>query len=101
MLSDGHTSMVFQFESPLMQRILRQVRPVSIEDLSCVTALARPGALDSGLTEQFIRRRNGLEEVTPILEGTEELMKDSLQLPIYQENIMQISRVMAGFTGAG
>lgn len=100
MLSDGYTSMVFQFESPLMQRILRQVRPVSIEDLSCVTALARPGALDSGLTEQFIRRRNGLEEVTPILEGTEELMKDSLQLPIYQENIMQISRVMAGFTGA-
>ena len=100
MLSDGYTSMVFQFESPLMQRILRQVKPVSIEDLSCVTALARPGALDSGLTEQFIRRRNGLEEVTPILEGTEELMKDSLQLPIYQENIMQISRVMAGFTGA-
>lgn len=100
MLSDGYTSMVFQFESPLMQRILRQVKPKSIEDLSCVTALARPGALDSGLTEQFIRRRNGLEKVTPILEGTEELMKDSLQLPIYQENIMQISRVMAGFTGA-
>ena len=44
MLSDGYTSMVFQFESPLIQRILRQVKPVSIEDLSCVTALARPGA---------------------------------------------------------
>ena len=100
MLSDGYTLMVFQFESPLMQRILKQVKPNSIEDLSCVTALARPGSLSSGLTEQFINRRNGLEKVTPMLEGTEELMKDSLQLPIYQENIMQISTVMAGFSGA-
>ena len=100
MLSEGHTAGVFQFESPLMQRIIRQVQPVNIEDLSCITAMARPGCLDSGLTDTFIKRRHGEEEVVPLVEGTEEYMKDTLQLPIYQENIMQISRVMAGFSGS-
>ena len=100
MLSEGHTAGVFQFESPLMQRIIRQVQPVNIEDLSCITAMARPGCLDSGLTDTFIKRRHGEEEVIPLVEGTEEYMKDTLQLPIYQENIMQISRVMAGFSGS-
>lgn len=100
MLSEGHTAGVFQFESPLMQRIIRQVQPVNIEDLSCITAMARPGCLDSGLTDTFIKRRHGEEEVVPLVEGTEEYMKDTLQLPIYQENIMQISRIMAGFSGS-
>ena len=100
MLSEGYTSMVFQFESPLMQRIIKQVQPKNIEDLSCITAMARPGCLDSGLTETFIKRRNGEEEIVPLVEGTEKYMEDTLQLPIYQENIMQISRVMAGFSGS-
>ena len=100
MLSDGYTCGVFQFESPLMQRIIKQVQPVNIEDLSCITAMARPGCLDSGLTETFIKRRHGEEEVVSLVEGTEKYMEDTLQLPIYQENIMQISRVMAGFSGS-
>lgn len=100
MLSDGYTCGVFQFESPLMQRIIKQVQPVNIEDLSCITAMARPGCLDSGLTETFIRRRHGKEDVIPLVKGTEKYMEDTLQLPIYQENIMQISRIMAGFTGS-
>lgn len=100
MLSDGYTSGVFQFDSQLMQRIIRQVQPVNIEDLSCITAIARPGCLDSGLTETFIKRRHGKEEVVPLVKGTEKYMEDTLQLPIYQENIMQISRIMAGFTGS-
>lgn len=100
MLSDGYTCGVFQFESALMQRIIKQVQPVNIEDLSCITAMARPGCLDSGLTETFIKRRHGEEEVVPLVSGTEEYMKDTLQLPIYQENIMQISRIMAGFSGS-
>ena len=100
MLSNGYTCGVFQFESPLMQRIIKQVQPVNIEDLSCITAMARPGCLDSGLTETFIKRRHGEEEVVSLVEGTEKYMEDTLQLPIYQENIMQISRVMAGFSGS-
>lgn len=99
-LSNGETLGVFQFESNLMRSILRKVKPVCIEDLSCITAMARPSCLESGLTESFIKRRNGQEEIVPILEGTEQYMKDSLQLPIYQENCMQLSRVMAGFSGA-
>lgn len=100
MLSEGHTSTVFQFESQLMQRIIKQVQPKNIEDLSCITAMARPGCLDSGLTETFIKRRRGEEKIVPLVEGTEKYMEDTLQLPIYQENIMQISRVMAGFSGS-
>lgn len=100
MLSDGYTSTVFQFESLLMQRIIKQVQPTCIEDLSCITALARPGCLDSGLTDSFIKRRKGEEKVQSLVSGTEEYMKDTLQLPIYQENCMQIARVMAGFSGS-
>lgn len=99
-LSKGNTSAVFQFESALMQRIIKQVQPKNIEDLSCITAMARPSCLESGLTETFIKRRQGDEPVVPILEGTEKYMKDTLQLPLYQENCMQLSRVMAGFSGS-
>ena len=56
---------MFQFESALMQRIIKQVQPVNIEDLSCITAMASPGCLGSGLTETFIKRRHGEEEVVP------------------------------------
>lgn len=100
LLSNGYTQCVFQFESKLMQSIIKRVQPKSIDDLSCITALARPGCLDSGLTEQFIKRRNGEEDVIPLVNGIEEYMKDTLQLPVYQENCMQLSRVMAGFNGA-
>lgn len=100
MLSDGFTCGVFQFESPLMQRIIKQVQPKTIEDLSCITALARPSCLESGLTETFIQRRKGNEKVVPILEDVKKYMEDTLQLPIYQENCMQLARVMAGFSGS-
>lgn len=100
LLSNGYTQCVFQFESKLMQSIIKRVQPKSIDDLSCITALARPGCLDSGLTEQFIKRRNGEEDIIPLVNGIEEYMKDTLQLPVYQENCMQLSRVMAGFNGA-
>ena len=100
LLSNGYTQCVFQFESKLMQSIIKRVQPKSIDDLSCITALARPGCLDSGLTEQFIKRRSGEEDIVPLVNGIEEYMKDTLQLPVYQENCMQLSRVMAGFNGA-
>ena len=99
-LAEGHTQCTFQFESKLMQGIIKRIRPKSIEDLSCITALARPGCLDSGLTEQFIKRRNGEEDIVPLVSGIEQYMEDTLQLPVYQENCMQLSRVMAGFNGA-
>lgn len=100
LLSDGCTQGVFQFESQLMQRLLKQIKPKSIEDLSCITALARPSCLESGLTESFIKRRLGSEEIKPIAKEMTEYMEDTLQLPIYQENCMQLSRVIAGFSGS-
>lgn len=99
-LSNGYTQCTFQFESKLMQGIIKRIKPKSIEDLSCITALARPGCLDSGLTEQFIKRRSGEEDIVPLVKGVEKYMEDTLQLPVYQENCMQLSRVMAGFNGA-
>ena len=56
-LSDGYTSMVFQFESQLMQRIIKKVQPKSIEDLSCITALARPGSLEIEIGRASCRER--------------------------------------------
>ena len=99
-LSNGETLGVFQFESTLMRTILKGIKPTCIEDLSCATSLARPGCMGAGITQHFLDRRNGKEEIVPFAEGTEDILKESLQLPIYQEQIMLLSRKMAGFTGS-
>jgi DNA polymerase-3 subunit alpha len=63
MLQSGNTVGVFQLESHIMQKLLKDIKPTKIEDISIVNACARPGALNSGLTEMYIRRRNGTDKV--------------------------------------
>lgn len=98
MITQGQTLGVFQLESDIMKHLCREIKPTTLADLSVINAGARPGALESGLTQSFIDRRNGKEEIDYVVDGMEKYLQDTLGLFIYQENLMQLSQVMAGYT---
>ncbi|CAN5647871.1 DNA polymerase III subunit alpha [soil metagenome] len=99
LLQRGDTTGVFQFESSGMKRYLQELKPTAFEDIVAMGALYRPGPLGAGLTDSFIKRKNGLEPVS----YAHPLMKDALGTTfgvlVYQEQVMQISRDVCGFSG--
>lgn len=98
-LSKGNSCGVFQFESQLMQRLLKSVKPRCLEDLSIVTSIGRPASLQSGLTDSYLKRRNGEEPIEYLLPELEPLMTDTLGIyGIYQESLMQVCKYYAGMT---
>lgn len=89
---DGKLFGVFQFDGQAVNQVCRQILPQEFMDLSAVTALARPGPLNSGNTTEYIMRKNGKAEVKyvhPIMKG---ITGDSLGIVIYQEQVMRIMR---------
>lgn len=97
-LCEGNTLGVFQFESELMKRLLKQVKPNCLQDLSAVTAGGRPGPLKSGIMEKFIKCKNGTEPINYIIPECEEFMSETYGEMMYQEQLMQMCKVYAGFT---
>lgn len=100
LLSSGETSGVFQLESTGMRHILKNMKPRRFEDLIALVALYRPGPLGSGMVDDFIARKNGQTRVEyphPLLEP---VLKETYGVILYQEQVMQISSVLAGFTMA-
>ena len=99
LLQRGDTTGVFQFESAGMKRYLRELKPTEFDDVIAMGALYRPGPLSAGLTDSFIKRKNGNEKI----EYAHELMKNALGTTygvlVYQEQVMQISREVCGFSG--
>ncbi|CAN5645609.1 DNA polymerase III subunit alpha [soil metagenome] len=98
MLARGGTSGVFQFESSLATDKLRAMRCDRFEDLVATNALIRPGPLDSGMTDVYIRRKLGKEPVRyphPLLE---EVLAATYGVITYQEQVMRMATVLAGFT---
>ena len=98
LLQKADTVGVFQLESSGMQNLLRRVRPTVFEDIVAVVALYRPGPLGSGMADDFVKRKRNSRLVKydhPLLEP---ILKDTLGVIIYQEQVMLISRVIAGFT---
>jgi DNA polymerase-3 subunit alpha len=99
LLSKGLVAGLFQLEtSPGMRRVIMQIKPDNFEEFTAIPALYRPGPLDSGMMDSFIRRKLKLEEVTyphPLLEDA---LKNTYGVCVYQEQVMQIARDMAGFT---
>ncbi len=98
MLAHGGTSGVFQFESSLATDKLRAMKCDRFEDLVATNALIRPGPLDSGMTDVFIRRKLGREPVTYPLPQLEEVLEPTYGVITYQEQLMRIAQVLAGFT---
>lgn len=98
MLRRGETLGVFQVESSGMTDLLKRMKVDRFGDLSAVVALFRPGPLQSGMAEQYIRRKNGLEPVTYLHPLLEPVLRDTYGVLVYQEQVMQLGRVLAGFT---
>lgn len=99
LLQRGDTTGVFQFESSGMKRYLRELKATEFDDVIAMGALYRPGPLSAGLTDSFIKRKNGLEPVSyahPLMEGA---LGTTFGVLVYQEQVMRISRDVCGFTG--
>jgi DNA polymerase-3 subunit alpha len=93
------TSGVFQFESGGMRDVLRRYKPSSIEHLTALNALYRPGPMS--MIDDFIERKWGRREVEYQLPELEPLLKETLGVMVYQEQVMQISNVIGGYSLGG
>ena len=96
--SNGFTAGVFQFESPGMQDILRRYRPNRVEDLCALNALYRPGPIQGGMIPDFIDRKHGRKPVVYELPELKPLLEETYGVILYQEQVMQISNVLAGYS---
>lgn len=96
LLQTGETTGVFQFESSGMRRYMKDLVPTELEDLIALVALYRPGPLE--LIPSFINRKFGREKVTYIHPQLEHILKNTYGVGVYQEQMMQIARDLAGYT---
>jgi DNA polymerase-3 subunit alpha len=93
---EGRTIGTFQFESPGMQKYLRELHPTVFEDLIAMNALYRPGPMD--YIPDFIKRKHNPELVTYDIPCMEKYLKDTYGITVYQEQVMLLSRQLANFT---
>jgi len=98
MLTSGDTLGVFQLESEGMRKLLARLRPDCFEDLIAVLALYRPGPLESGMVDMFVRRKHGEEPIEYPHEALESLLQPTYGCIVYQEQVMLISSALASFS---
>lgn len=96
LFSRADTTGVFQFESEGMKNFLRKLKPSSFEDIFAAIALFRPGP--AGNIDSYIRRKHGEEQIEYLDPSLEPILKSTYGIIIYQEQIMQIANVLAGYT---
>ncbi|MEL7133291.1 MAG: error-prone DNA polymerase, partial [Pseudomonadota bacterium] len=89
---------VFQVESRAQMNFLPRMKPRKLYDLVIEVAIVRPGPIQGGMVQPYIKRRQGLEEVTYPSDALKEVMDKTLGVPLFQEQAMQIAVVAAGFT---
>jgi DNA polymerase-3 subunit alpha len=95
---EGQTYGVFQFESSGMRELLRKAKPERLDDLIALNALYRPGPLKSGMVDDFIARKQGRTEVKYELPELAPILSDTYGVIAYQEQVMRIAAVLAGFS---
>jgi DNA polymerase III subunit alpha len=98
LFQEGQTYGIFQFESSGMRDILRKSKPQRLDDLIALNALYRPGPLRSGMVDDYIARKQGRTEIKYELPALEPILADTYGVIAYQEQVMRISNVVAGFT---
>ena len=96
--AEGAAFGIFQFESSGMRELLRKVKPERLDDLIALNALYRPGPLKSGMVEDFIARKQGKKEIKYELAALEPILASTYGVIAYQEQVMRIAQVLAGFT---
>ena len=98
LLQRGDTLGIFQLESSGMRELLTRLRPSVLDDLVALVALYRPGPLSSGMTDDFVDRKHGRKEVVYPLPQLEPILNNTYGTIVYQEQVMQIAQVMAGYS---
>jgi len=98
LLARGDLEGIFQLESSGMRQIVRDLKPSSLEDISSILALYRPGPLDAGLIPKFINRKHGREAIEFACPALEPILKETYGIMVYQEQIMRIAQDLAGYS---
>lgn len=106
LLQRAETTAIFQLESRGMKELIKKLKPDCLEDLIALVALFRPGPLQSGMVDDFINRKHGREELSYPhpdyqLESLKPVLAPTYGIILYQEQVMQIAQVMAGYTLGG
>ena len=98
LFSNGETVGIFQFESSGMREYLSKLKPESLDELTAMNALYRPGPLDSRMTDEYIDRKRGLKRIVyehPLLEP---ILKETYGVIVYQEQVLKIASDLAGYS---
>ncbi|KZR87451.1 DNA polymerase III subunit alpha [Synechococcus sp. MIT S9508] len=98
LLARGDLEGIFQLESTGMRQIVRDLKPSSLEDISSILALYRPGPLDAGLIPKFINRKHGREAIDFAHSTLEPILSETYGIMVYQEQIMRIAQDLAGYS---
>ncbi|MBI2361414.1 MAG: DNA polymerase III subunit alpha, partial [Deltaproteobacteria bacterium] len=98
LLGSGNTTGIFQLESGGIREMTVKIRPHCFEDLVAILALYRPGPLDSGMTEEYIKRKHGRQKIRYLDPALEPILKDTYGVIVYQEQVMQIAQRLAGYS---
>ncbi len=97
-LGAGSNLGLFQLESSGMKDLLTKLKPESFKDIIALVALYRPGPLDSGMVDEFVKRRHGKVPITYEIPALESILKDTYGVIVYQEQVMRIASTLAHFT---
>lgn len=98
LISSGDTDGVFQVESSGMKDLCVRLNPASVEDITAISGLFRPGPLGSGMVDDFIDRRHGRKPIEYPDPRLDKILKDTYGIIVYQEQVMQIARELAGYS---
>lgn len=97
-IQSGNTIGIFQIESGMFQSLNKRIKPTCFEDIIAIIALGRPGPMESGMVEDFINRKHGLEKVSYMFPELEPILSPTYGTIVYQEQVMQIVQTIGGFS---
>ncbi|UCE82802.1 MAG: DNA polymerase III subunit alpha, partial [Deltaproteobacteria bacterium] len=98
LLCRGDTTGVFQLESPGMRDLVVRLKPENFNDITALVALYRPGPLESGMVDDFIKGKHGEIEISYDVEQLRDILKDTYGVILYQEQVMEIASVLANYS---
>ncbi len=101
LIRTGKTTAIFQLESRGMKELIIRSHPETFEDLIALIAMFRPGPLQSGMVEDFINRKNGRQSIQYLHPDLEPILNSTYGVILYQEQVMEIARTLAGYTLGG
>ena len=98
LVGSGNTTGIFQLESTGIREMSVRIKPNCFEDLVAILALYRPGPLDSGMAEEYIKRKSGKEQTSYLHPALRPILKDTYGVIVYQEQVMEIAQNMANYS---